>query len=238
LTRESHIVRGIRRLETDLRPSWSDCAAGATNGQAAAPKAKNANSELIGIVVALVVLLVGFGSVFAALLPLFTAMVGVFTGLGLLGMLAATVAFGTSSPTLATMMGLGVGIDYALFLTTRHRQRLLEGDDPTLAIRRTLAASGRSVVIAAVTVVIAMCGLYASGITFIGKLGLAAAITVAVAALAALTLVPALLSLARSRIDILRVRTPVAEPANEHSALHRYTESIARHPWRFAPAGS
>jgi putative drug exporter of the RND superfamily len=210
---------------------------GGALGQAAVPKANDVKSELIGIAVGLLVLLIGFGSVYAALLPLFSALVGVITGIGLLGILAASISFGTSAPTLATMMGLGVGIDYALFVTTRHRQLLIDGEDPDLAIRRTLAASGRSVVIAASTVVIAMLGLYASGITFIGKLGLAAAITVAVAAIAALTLVPALLGFARSRIDRVHVRTPVAEPANEQSPLHAYTRVVAAHPWRFAVSG-
>jgi RND superfamily putative drug exporter len=210
---------------------------GGALGQAAAPKAKDVRSELIGIGVALIVLLVGFGSVAAAQVTLFSAIIGVFTGLGLLGMLAASVSFGTSAPTLATMMGLGVGIDYALFLITRQRQRLIDGEDPAEAIRRTLAGSGRSVLIAAVTVVIAMLGLYASGISFIGKLGLAAAITVTVAALAALTLVPALLGFWRDRIDRFHVRPPVAEPANEHSPLHRYTAAVARHPWRYALGG-
>ncbi len=206
-------------------------------GQAAAPKPNDVASELIGITVALIVLLAGFGSVVAGILPLASALIGVFTGLGLLGMAAAAISFGTSSPTLATMMGLGVGIDYALFLTTRHRQRLIEGADPLDAIRSTLRGSGRSVVIAAVTVVIAMCGLYASGITFIGKLGLAAAITVAVAALAALTLVPALLAVAGRQIDRWHVRTPVAEPNTPDGPLHRYTERLERHPWRYALSG-
>jgi RND superfamily putative drug exporter len=206
-------------------------------GQAAAPKANDVASELIGITVALLVLLAGFGSVIAGILPLLSAIIGVFTGLALLGMVAAAISFGTSSPTLATMMGLGVGIDYALFLTTRHRQRLIEGDDTISAIRATMAGSGRSIVIAATTVVIAMCGLYASGITFIGKLGLAAAITVTVAALSALTLVPALLALAGSQIDRFHVRTPVAEPHNPHGPLHSYTAMLERHPWRWALSG-
>ncbi len=206
-------------------------------GQAASPKANDVASELIGIGVALLVLLAGFGSVIAGVLPLLSAIIGVFTGLGLLGMVAAAISFGTSSPTLATMMGLGVGIDYALFLTTRHRQRLIEGDDPIAAIRATMAGSGHSIVIAATTVVIAMLGLYASGITFIGKLGLAAAITVAVAALSALTLVPALLALASRQIDRWHVRTPMAEPHNPHGPLHRYTERLERHPWRYALSG-
>jgi RND superfamily putative drug exporter len=230
-------VTSVDRATDGARRAGLAVAYGGALGEAAAPKAKDASSELIGIVVALIVLLAGFGSVVAGVLPLFSAIVGVGTGLGLLGMLATSVSFGTSSPTLATMMGLGVGIDYALFLTTRYRQRLLDGDDPAIALRRTVAASGRSVLIAAVTVVIAMLGLYGSGIAFIGKLGLAAAITVAVAATAALTLVPALLGFARGRIDRVHVRTPVAEPANEHSPLHRYSAAIARHPWRFALSG-
>ncbi len=206
-------------------------------GQAAAPTANDVASEVIGIAVALLVLLAGFGSVIGGILPLLSAIIGVFTGLGLLGMVAAAISFGTSSPTLATMMGLGVGIDYALFLTTRHRQRLIEGDDVISAVRTTMAGSGRSIVIAATTVVIAMCGLYASGITFIGKLGLAAAITVSVAALSALTLVPALLALAGTQIDRRHVRTPVAEPNNPDGPLHRYTERLERHPWRYALSG-
>ena len=233
----SSYVASVDRATNVARRAGVSVSYGGALGQAAVPKAKDRRSELIGIAVAVIVLLAGFGSVIAAGLPLFSAIVGVFTGLGLLGMLAASVSFGTSSPTLATMMGLGVGIDYALFLTTRHRQRLLDGDDPIAAIRRTMAGSGRSVVIAAVTVVIAMLGLYASGISFIGKLGLAAAITVAVAALAALTLVPALLGFARERIDRAQVRTPIAEPTNELSPLHRYTATLARHPWRFALGG-
>jgi RND superfamily putative drug exporter len=210
---------------------------GGALGQAAAPKANDVASELIGVAVALIVLLAGFGSVIAGILPLASAIIGVFTGLGLLGMVAAAISFGTSSTTLATMMGLGVGIDYALFLTTRHRQRLIEGDDPLAAIRATMAGSGRSIVIAASTVVIAMCGLYASGIAFIGKLGLAAAITVAVSALSALTLVPALLALASSQIDRRHVRTPVAEPNNPGGPLHRYTARLEAHPWRYALSG-
>jgi RND superfamily putative drug exporter len=230
-------VDSVNRATDVARRAGVTISYGGALGQAAAPAAKDRRSELIGIAVALIVLLAGFGSVFAAQLVNFSAVIGVLTGLGLLGMLAAGVSFGTSAPTLATMMGLGVGIDYALFLTTRHRQHLLDGEDPTTAIRDTLAASGRSVVIAAVTVVIAMLGLYASGISFIGKLGLAASITVAVAALSALTLVPALLGFARERIDRLNVRTPVAEPANRNSPLHRYTAAIARHPWRYALGG-
>src|SRR6201999_1464297 len=98
-------------------------------------------------------------SVFAAALPIVSAVLGVFTGLGLLGTAAAAISFGTVSPTLAIMMGLGVGIDYGLFLITRHRQQVISGRDPRDAAASTVATSGRAVLIAGSTVVIAMLGL-------------------------------------------------------------------------------
>jgi RND superfamily putative drug exporter len=184
-------------------------------GQADRPAAADRTSEIIGVAVAILVLLLGFGSVLGAGLPIVSAVLGVVTGLGLLGMLAAAVTFASVSPTLATMMGLGVGIDYALFLTTRHRQQVLDGVDPVDAAARTAATSGRAVIIAACTVVVALCGLYASGIGFIGKLGLAG-----------------------RRIDRLRVRTPVAEPTTGQDGVwQRHAARIGRRPWVYLTAG-
>jgi len=228
------------RAVAPLRASGVHVDYGGLLGQDARPKTKDAKSELIGIVVAVLVLLAGFGSVYAAGLPILSAVLGVGSGIGLLGMVASTTTFASVSPTLAVMMGLGVGIDYALFLTTRHRQLVMDGVEPAEAAARTVAGSGRAVLVAAVTVVIAMLGLYASGIDFIGKLGVAAAITVAVAALAALTLVPALLGLAGTAIDRRRVRTPVAEAAVDGSRdtfWHRYALRVGRHPWLHLAGG-
>jgi putative drug exporter of the RND superfamily len=207
-------------------------------GQAAKPDASEI-AEVVGILAAIVILLIGFGSVYAAALPILSAVTGVVTGLGVLSFLAAATTFASVSPTLALMMGLGVGIDYALFLTTRHRQLVMDGRDPVDAAAHTVATSGRAVITAAVTVMLAMFGLYASGLPFIGKLGLAAATTVCVAAIAAVTLVPALLAAAGRRIDRLHVRTPVAERSSGggEGGWHRYAERVGAHPWRFFIGG-
>jgi putative drug exporter of the RND superfamily len=175
------------------------------------PAVNDRTSVVIGFAVAVIVLLVGFGSVIGALLPLLTAVVSVVIGSGILALVAGVISFGTASPTLAVMIGLGVGIDYALFLTTRFRQQIMDGADPVAAAGRTVATSGQSVLIAAATVSIALLGLYASGITFIGQLGFAAVFTVVVAAAGALTLVPAGLGLIGRQIDRYTVRRPMAE---------------------------
>jgi RND superfamily putative drug exporter len=206
-------------------------------GTLAAPPAKDTSSELVGFGVALVVLLLAFGSVVGAGLPLFDALLAVVAGVSILGLVAAGFSFATVSPTLATMIGLGVGIDYTLFLTTRYRQEVMDGRDPVAAAGATLGTSGRSVLIAASTVTVALLGLYASGIVFIGKLGVAAAITVATAALSAMTLAPALLGLVGRRIDALHTRTPVAEQGGDADSWHRWARSIERHPWRYLVSG-
>lgn len=230
-------VAGFDQALAPVRHAGVSVDYGGVLGQADRTKSKDSRSELIGIVAALIILVIGFGSVYAAGLPVLSALLGAFAGLSILGMLAAWTTFATVSPTLAIMMGLGVGIDYAVFLSTRHRQLVIDGMDPPEAAARSLASSGPAVLVAALTVVVALLGLYASGISFVGKLGLAAGLTVAVAALSALTLVPALLGLAGSKIDRLRVRRPVAETAPEHDGWQRYAERLGAHPWRYLAAG-
>jgi RND superfamily putative drug exporter len=210
---------------------------GGTLGVAAQPKAKDIRSEFIGIVVAIVVLLLMFGSIYAAGLPILSAVLGAITGLSVIGIAASAVTLGTVSPTLGVMMGLGVGIDYALFITTRHRQQVMNGVDPIEAAARTMDASGHAVMIAATTVIIAMLGLYASGLSFIGSLGLAGAIAVAVSAVCAMTLVPALLGKAGRSIDKLKIRKPVAEVSKTNGGWQRYVRSIGMHPWVYLITG-
>ncbi|WP_333775610.1 MMPL family transporter [Streptomyces sp. IBSBF 3136] len=194
-------------------------------------------SEGIGVVTALAILLLAFGSVLAALLPLGTALISVGAGLGIVGIVAGTISFATSATTLAGMIGLGVGIDYALFLTTRFRQDLIDGHEPVEAAARTARTSGRAVLVAALTVAVAMLSLYACGLSFIGKIGLAATLAVVVTAAAALTLVPAALGLVGRRVDTLRLRRPVAESTGERDGWHRYAALVARRPWTFLAVG-
>ncbi|MQY33793.1 Membrane protein YdfJ [Streptomyces sp. RB17] len=228
------------RLDTATEPARSaglGVAYGGDLEQVVREPADDKLSEGVGVATALVILLLAFGSVLAALLPLVTALISVGVGLGIVGIVAATVSFATSATTLAGMIGLGVGIDYALFLTTRFRQDLIDGRDPVEAAARTARTSGRAVLIAALTVAVAMLSLYACGLSFIGKIGLAATLAVVVTAGAALTLVPAALGLVGRRIDRLRLRRPVAESAGAHDGWHRYAGLVSRRPWTFLAVG-
>src|ERR1700744_5523382 len=164
-------------------------------GQVAQASPKS-DPDLVGIIIAFIVLLVGFGSWVAGLLPLLSAAAGVGASILALQALTAAISEPAVAPTLATMIGLAVGIDYALFVMNRHRQQIVSGMDLQESAGRAIATSGASVCFAAITVVIALVALSIVNIPFLTTMGLAAAGAVVIAVLAALTLMPAMMGFA------------------------------------------
>src|SRR3954447_8254799 len=199
------------------------------------------SSELVGLGVAVIVLLLSFGSVLAMGLPLVTALLGVGVGITGITLVSAFVDLSATAPILATMIGLAVGIDYALFIVTRHRQNLADGIDIEESIARANATAGGAVVFAGMTVVIALAALTIVGIPFLTVMGLAAAVTVAVAVAIAVTLMPALLAFAGRNIDRFKVpglkaRTgAMTESSDSFSA--RFARRIIRRPGLSLAAG-
>jgi RND superfamily putative drug exporter len=168
-------------------------------------------SEGIGVLIAAVVLVITFGSLIAAGLPLLTAIVGVGVGIAGITTLSGFVDINANSLVLALMLGLAVGIDYALFIVSRFRHELLEGNDGETAAGRAVGTAGSAVVFAGLTVIIALAGLSVVGIPVLASMGLAAAGTVAVAVLIAITLIPALLGFAGRRVVSKRAQRRTVE---------------------------
>src|SRR6201994_1819134 len=208
-------------------------------------------SEVIGLACALVLLLFMFGSLIAAAIPLISAIFSVLAGLSLLGVLASAMTFPTTAPTIATLLGLGVAVDYGLFLVARHREQLDTGMDVVTSVAHSAGTSGAAIVVAGGTVVVSILGLYVSGVAFVGSLGLAAAIVVALTMLAALTLVPALMGVARTNVRSLgarfrarraglSAREQAAQTAaathdkHEHSAFARWGKKVSDRSWPWA----
>ncbi|MFF9558167.1 MMPL family transporter [Streptomyces albus] len=169
--------------------------------------------EIIGVAVAAVVLVITFGSLVAAGLPLLTALVGVGIGVSTITALAGVLDLGSTTSILAMMIGLAVGIDYALFVVSRYRSELAEGREREEAAGRAVGTAGSAVVFAGLTVIIALVGLAVVNIPMLTKMGIAAAGTVAVAVLVALTLIPALLGFAGKRVMGRRARKTAAAGA-------------------------
>ncbi|MFE4546808.1 MMPL family transporter [Streptomyces sp. NPDC056785] len=170
-------------------------------GDALQATPETGSTEVIGIAIAAVVLVITFGSLIAAGLPLLTALIGVGIGVSTITALASALDLGTTTSTLAMMIGLAVGIDYALFIVSRYRAELAEGREREEAAGRAVGTAGSAVVFAGLTVVIALVGLSVVNIPMLTKMGVAAAGTVAIAVLIALTMIPALLGYAGRKVQ-------------------------------------
>ncbi|MEX0972184.1 MAG: MMPL family transporter [Solirubrobacterales bacterium] len=190
-------------------------------------------SELIGLTAAVIILLFAFGTVTAMLLPILSAVLGLACALSIIRLLEGVVQVPSVAATLATMIGLGVGIDYALFIVTRHKLQLRDGMEMHESIARAAATAGGAVAFAGSTVVIALCSLAFAGIPLVGTLGFTAAIAVLTAVFAATTLLPAVLGLLGPRIDSLRVQLGKTHPDDRkpHGWL-RWAGGVAARPWR------
>ena len=159
-------------------------------------------TEFIGLAFAVVVLIVAFGSVLAMGLPIGVAVAGVGVAMGLVTLLSNVVAIPDFATAIGAMIGLGVGIDYALFIVTRYREGLHAGLTPEDATSTALDTAGRAVLFAGVTVVISLLGMLLMGLAFVSGLGIGAAVTVSVTMAASVTLLPALLGFARERVEV------------------------------------
>ncbi|NUT95372.1 MAG: MMPL family transporter [Saccharothrix sp.] len=184
-------------------------------------------TEGIGLAIALLVLVLMFRSLVAAVMPLVTAILGVGVAMGLIYAATLVTPISSTAPMLAVMLGLAVGIDYALFLLSRHRDQLAEGLDVEESIARATATAGSAVIFAGLTVVIALLGLSVAGIPFLTTMGVAAAVAVALAVAIAVTLVPALMSFAGKR---LRPRVPKRRKRPKPQVARWWVRTATRAP--------
>ena len=189
-------------------------------------------SEAIGLAAAVIILLFAFGTATAMMLPIVSAVLGLACALSIIRLLEHVLQVPGVASTLATMIGLGVGIDYALFIVTRHKLQLGEGMEVRESIARATATAGGAVVFAGFTVVIALCSLAFAGIPLVSTLGFTAAIAVVVAVSAATTLLPAMLGALGPHINSLRVKLGKTHPDDkEPHGWRRWAEGVSKRPW-------
>ena len=196
----------------------------------------------IGVLAAIVVLLITFGSLVAMGLPIITALLGLGTGVGLIALGSQVLDMPDFATELAVMIGLGVGIDYSLFIVTRFRENYRAGAEPNAAVLAAMDTAGRAIVFAGCTVIIALLGMFALGVSFLYGVAVAASLAVLLTLLAALTVLPALLSRFGARIGRegrrARKRPPEAGTASTPTGFwFRWSGFIQRHPWPSAAVG-
>jgi putative drug exporter of the RND superfamily len=219
----------INRAANPAKAAGLEVQTGGQLGQKVS-KPSTESSELVGIIAAMIILTFTFGTVTAMLLPILTAIFALLSTLAIVRMLGHVTNVPTVAPTLATMIGLGVGIDYALFIVTRHFRGLRDGLSIEESIARAAATSGGAVFFAGCTVTIALVSLAVAGIPLVTTMGLMAAIAVVVAVLAALTLLPAELAILGPRIESLRVHKPASDEQIRQGLWARWAREIAHRP--------
>src|SRR5215831_19714638 len=224
-----------QRIFNATRPAQKQgiqVAAGGTIGSALSPSPTE-QSEAVGLLTAMLVLALTFGSLVAMGLPILTALVGLTTALGVIGLLTRVMTVPTVGPTLATMIGLGVGIDYSLFMVSKYREHASHGAAHREAIALSVATAGSAIVFAGTTVMIALVSLAVAGIPLVTTLGLVTAIAVLTAVLAALTLLPAVMSLLGRHLFGGRLPAflrPRGKPGKA-GFWSRWARTVTGHPW-------
>jgi putative drug exporter of the RND superfamily len=199
-------------------------------GQAISEAQRNVGgaADLIGVLAALVVLGLVFRAAGAAVMPILTGVAGVASGILGTGQLSHLISISSTAPTLATLVGLGVGIDYALFIVNRHRKGLMSGMSIEDSVAKALNTSGRAVIFAGGTVVIALLGMFALGLSFLNGMAIGAAVTVSMTVLAAITLLPAMLGFLKLRVLSKKQRRELAARQAGVGVLVPYTHASRR----------
>ncbi|HEX4686101.1 MAG TPA: MMPL family transporter [Nocardioides sp.] len=201
--------------------------------------AAGGNSELIGILMAVLILAIAFGSLVAMSLPIVTALFAIVIGSSAIGIMSGLVPVPSITGVVAMMLGLGVGIDYALFILARHRQNLASGQSVPVAIGRANATAGLSVLFAGVTVIVAILGLKVSGIPMMSMMGYGSAIMVAVTMLASITLLPAMLGVVKHKVNSARIPFVKSKPAyNPDARSARWAQRVVNKPFRYGGAAA
>ena len=194
-------------------------------------------SEAIGIIAAVLILLLAFGSLLAMGLPIMTALFGIGIGLAVVTLLARFIGIPSFAPQVTAMIGIGVGIDYALLISTRYREALHEGAEPERAVVHAIDTSGRAVLFAGGTVVISLLGLFVIGVSFIRGLAIGAALAVLFVMAAAVTLLPAVLGFVGHTIDKFALPNAKRRQSAEGSFWARWSRVIQSKPWVAAIGG-
>ncbi|WP_405891373.1 MMPL family transporter [Streptomyces sp. NBC_00133] len=232
----------LEALADAIKPARGDGVAAELGGDAIFINAETetTGTEAGGLLAALVVLVVAFGTIVAALIPIALALVAVAAGLSGIVLLADTMDVSTAAPTIGAMIGLGVGIDYALFIVARYRENRAAGQDNPNALANAMGSSGAAVLFAGGTVVVAMAALALTGVGFLASIGLSTSLVVLFAVGTALTLLPALLSLLGERIDTgrlvgrrRRVKRAGRAKRAEDTAWWRFAHRVSGRPWPY-----